>query len=101
MVYSTGKEAGMWGIASGTSTPEIKPASSHWMVTVATVKVENDPQFPLGENVFLLCNLETSFVHVFWNSKQEFLKAYTEHYLHKYLIRNITAKKASEYKVVP
>lgn len=42
---------------------------------MGTVKTENDPQFPLGENVFLLSELETSFVHVFWNSKQEFLKA--------------------------
>lgn len=67
------------------------------MVVVGTVKVENGPQFPVRENVFLLCNLETSFYHIFRSSKQEFLKAHTKHYIHKYLIRS----KASEYKVVP
>lgn len=55
----------MCRFASGTGTVEIKPVSSHWIVMMGTVKTENDPQFPVGENVFLLSELETSFVHVF------------------------------------
>lgn len=55
----------MYRFASGTDTVEMKPESSHWIAIVGTVKTENDPQFPLGENVFLLSKFETSFVRVF------------------------------------